>query len=185
MRFENEGLRITLPGENGPSFPVGVKVRPVVRGDFELDASFELLSVPQPPAGSGGGVTLYFFMDNDEWHGIWFGKMIDGKRGPVFVQGHRMGKREERITKFADSVATHGDRGIVRLRVVREGALFNLFAAEGETGEFQHIQTLDISAEDLRIVRFATDWGFNPNMPMDVRLVDFSMTADEFVDYEN
>jgi hypothetical protein len=159
-------------------------VRPVVRGDFELEATFAFLDMPRPAAGSGGGVTVYFFMDDDEWHGVWFGKMIDGQRGSVMVLGHRLGKREERVTKFAEAVEAGGDLGIVRLRVVREGANFRLFAAEGETGEFQHIQTLEISPEDLRIVRFATDWGFNPNVAMDVRLLDFSMTADEFVGYE-
>jgi RNA polymerase sigma factor (sigma-70 family) len=183
-RLEEQGLRITLPSENGPPFPIGVKVRPVVRGDFELEATFEFLDVPRPAAGSGGGVTVYFFMDDDEWHGVWFGKMIDGQRGPVFVLGHRLGKREERVTKFADAVEAGGEQGIVRVRVVREGAAFSLFAAEGETGEFQHIQTLKISPEDLRIVRFATDWGFNPNVAMDVRLLDFSMTADAFVGYD-
>ena len=148
------------------------------------EAVFEFLDVPRPAVGSGGGVTVYFFMDDDEWHGVWFGKMIDGKRGPVMVLGHRLGKREERVTKLAEAVEAGGDLGIVRLRVVREGAAFKLFAAEGEKGEFQHIQTLEIGCEDLRIVRFATDWGISPNMAMDVRLLDFSMTADEFVGYE-
>ena len=183
-RLEEQGLRITLPAENGPPFPVGVKVRPVVRGDFEVEARFEFLDVPRPPDGSGGGVTVYFFMDDDEWHGVWFGKMIDGKRGPMFVLGNRVGKREERITRFADAVEAGGELGIVRVRVVREGASFRLFAAEGEAGEYQHIQTLEISPEDLRIVRFATDWGFNPNVAMDVRLLDLTITADAFVGYE-
>jgi len=183
-RLEEEGLRITLPAENGPRFPVGVKVRPVVHGDFELEARFELLDVPRPAEGSGGGVTVYFFMDDEEWHGVWFGKMIDGRRGPMFVLGNRVGKREERITRFADAVEAGGELGIVRVRVVREGTAFRLFAAEGETAEFRHIQTLEVSPEDLRIVRFATDWGFTPNVAMDVRLVDFSMTADAFVNGE-
>ena len=141
-------------------------------------------NTPDERSGSGGGVTVYFFMDDDEWHGVWFGKMIDGKRGPMFVLGNRVGKREERITRFADAVEAGGEQGIVRVRVVREGAAFSLFAAEGETGEFQHIQTLKISPEDLRIVRFATDWGFNPNVAMDVRLLDLTITADAFVGYE-
>jgi predicted DNA-binding protein (UPF0251 family) len=160
-RLEEQGLRITLPPENGPAQPVGVKVHPIVHGDFELEVTFELLHVSLPEAISGAGVTLYFFMDDDEWHGLWFGKMKEQKRGPVFVTGHRIGKREERITKFADAVATGADMGIVRLRVVRQGATFRLFGAEGETGEFQHIHTLEISSEDLRIVRFATDWGLS------------------------
>jgi hypothetical protein len=183
VQLEDEGLRITLPAEKGPPFPVGVKLRPVVRGDFELEASFEFLNVPRPPEGSGGGVTVYFFMDDDEWHGVWFGKMIDGRRGPMFVLGNRVGKREERITRFSDAVEAGGELGIVRVRVVREGASFRLFAAEGETAEFQHIQTLEVSPDDLRIVRFATDWGFTPNVAMDVRLLDFSVTADRFVGY--
>jgi len=184
VRREDEGLRIKLPAENGPIMPVGVKVRPIVRGDFEAEAAFEFLDVPRPETSPGAGVTVYFFMDDDEWHGLYFGKMNDKQRGPVFISGQRVGKREERITKFAEVVQSGNESGIFRLRVVREGALFKLYAAEGTTGDFQHVQTTECSSDDLRIVRFATDWGPHPGVPMDVRLLSFDMTVDEFIGYK-
>jgi hypothetical protein len=155
-----------------------------VRGDFEVEATFEFLQMPRPVTGAAAGVTLYFFMDDEEWNGLWFGKMIDRQRGPVIVTGHRIGKREERINNFTDSLATGAEPGTVRLRVVRQGTSFGLYSAEGETREYQHVHTLEISSEEVPIVRFAVDPGWDSRVTMDVRLLDFTMTAEEFVGYE-
>jgi len=183
-RLEELGLHLALPAQDGPGVPTGIELRHAVRGDFELEATFEFLHVARPESGWGAGVTLYFFIDDEDRSGMWFGKMNERLRGPVFVTGHRIDRDEERINNFADSVTTVGETGIVRLRVVREGRSFSLFAAEGETGDFQHVRTLEISSEDLQIVRFATDPGWNPNVQIDVRLLEFSITAQELVGYE-
>jgi RNA polymerase sigma factor (sigma-70 family) len=182
--LEEQGLRITLPAKNGPGVPTGIAMRHPVRGDFELEVTFEFLHVARPDVGWAAGATLYFFMDDDDRNGMWFGKMNERVRGPVFVIGQRVDQGEERITNFADSVTTVGETGIVRLRVVRKGQSFSLFAAEGETGEFQHLRTLEISSQDVQIVRFATDPAWNPNVEVDVRLLEFSIAAQQIVGYQ-
>ena len=48
FRLEPEGLRMTLPSQDGPAQPLGIALRPAVRGDFELEATFELLTIAQP-----------------------------------------------------------------------------------------------------------------------------------------
>ena len=88
FRLEPEGLRMTLPSQDGPAQPLGIALRPTVRGDFELEATFELLTVALPEKEGRAGLTVYFFMDDQEWNGLWFGKMNDVLRGPVFVTGH-------------------------------------------------------------------------------------------------
>ena len=99
-RAEEEGLRLTFPAENGPGQPVGVKLRYPVRGDFEVNATLEFLNVATPPAHSWGqGGTLYFFMGNEDWDGLWIGKMIVPKGGPVFSAGHRVKKGKDRFDK--------------------------------------------------------------------------------------
>ncbi|MBI3862756.1 MAG: DUF1583 domain-containing protein, partial [Planctomycetia bacterium] len=183
-RFEEEGLRVSLPAQDGPAVPTGIALRHPVRGDFEVEATFEFLNVALPDVGWGAGVTLYFFMDDEDRNGMWFGKMNERVRGPVFVVGHRIDQGEERIQNFADAVTTVGETGTVRLRVARHGKSFSLYAAEGETGEFQHVRTLEISAEDVQIVRFATDPGWNPNVQIDVRLLEFTIAAQEIVGYQ-
>ena len=188
-RLEQEGLRLTLPATDGPAVPVGIALRHPVRGDFELEATFEFLHMGPPEIGKWAGATVYLFMDDDERNGVWFGKMNERQLGPVFAMGHRVslpgaGHDQERIDKFMDYVTTVGETGILRLRVVREGTSFSLFAAEGQAGEYRHLQTLEVSAEDLEIVRLGTDPGWSPNAPVDMRLVDFAMTAREFVGYQ-
>ena len=125
-------------------------------------------------------------MDDEEWNGLWFGKMNERMRGPAFVTGHRTGDRsrgEERINKFTDAVAARDGSGTFRLRVVRRGTTFHFFAADGGTGELRHLQTLEVSGDDVRIVRFAADPGWSPNAIVDGRLVELTMRAEEFVGY--
>ncbi len=130
-------------------------------------------------------------MDDDEKNGVWFGKMNERQRGPVFVTGNIISRRgadrhdEERISKFQDAATTVGETGLFRLRVVRQGTSFSFFAAEGAGGEFRHLHTLEVSAEDLDIVRLGTDPAWLPNAAVDLRLIDFSMTAREFVGYRS
>ncbi|MEJ7637758.1 MAG: hypothetical protein WKF75_07145 [Singulisphaera sp.] len=59
IRLEPEGLRITLPSQDGPAQPLGVALRPAVRGDFELEATFELLRIDRPDEGRGAGLTIF------------------------------------------------------------------------------------------------------------------------------
>jgi RNA polymerase sigma factor (sigma-70 family) len=184
IRFEPEGLRITLPSRDGPAQPLGVALRPVLHGDFELEATFELLHVARPDRGAGAGLTVYFFMDDQEWNGLWFGKLNEPVRGPVFFTGRRTGDRsrgEERIDRFTDAIAARDGSGTFRLRVVRRGSRFRFFAADGEAGPFRHLQTLEASGDDVRIVRFAADPSWSPNVAVDGRLVEFSLRAEGLI----
>jgi RNA polymerase sigma factor (sigma-70 family) len=186
IRLEPEGLRITLPSQDGPAQPLGLALRPTVRGDFELEATFELLHIDRPDEGRNAGLTVYFFMDDVEWNGVWFGKMNEHARGPAFVTGHRTGDRsrgEERINKFTDAVAARDGSGIFRLRVVRRGTTFHCSAADGGTGELRHVQTLEVSGDDVRIVRFAADPGWSSNAIVDGRLVELTIRAEHFIGY--
>ena len=184
IRHEDEGLRITLPPENGPADAVGVKLRHRVREDFEVEAKFEFLNIPRPAAGSGGGVAVYFYLATPENDGLWLGKMNDNLRGPIFNVGQRIWQEQKRVNKFVKNVPAKTETGLARVRVVRKGATFSLFAAEGEVGEFIPVETVNVSAADCTIVRFAADPIWRPDIAIDVRLIDFTMTAEEFVGYE-
>jgi RNA polymerase sigma factor (sigma-70 family) len=189
IRHEDEGLRITLPPENGPADAVGVKLRYPVRGDFEVDGTFEYMSVGKPP-GPGGpkgwaaGVTFYFFMDSKDRDGLWVGKMTPHDRGPAFCFGQRVrGEGNERLNKFVKVIPKAAETGITRIRAERKGATYSLYAADGDKGELALLQRVDISDANVTILRFAADPVWIPNVPMDVRLVDFAMRADSFVGY--
>ena len=189
IRREEDGLRITLPAENGPADGVGVRLRYPLRGDFELEATFDLLDVDRPDAaperaGGGAGATIYLLMDSADLDGVWLGKTIKGSHGPAFSVGHRVKRGEERFNKFLKTVPAEQERGLVRLRVVRKGAMFSFYGAEGAAETLQPILDLEVSAADVSIVRFAADPAWAPDVAIDVRLVEITMTAEEFVGYE-
>jgi RNA polymerase sigma factor (sigma-70 family) len=183
VRREDEGLRIKLPPEKGPALPVGVKLRYPVRGDFDLEATLELIHVAKPERWTAG-VTVYVFMDSAELDGFWVGKMNERSLGPVFHLGQRIKSRQERANKFIKIVPTWPETGLARLRMVRQGSRFSMFASEGAAGDYLHLETCDVSAADLQIVRFAADPVEVPNVAIDARLIDFSISAQEFVGYD-
>jgi hypothetical protein len=59
-----------------------------------------------------------------------------------------------------------------------------MFAGEGAAGDYLHLETCDVSTADLQIVRFAADPVEVPNVAIDARLIDFSISAQEFVGYD-
>jgi RNA polymerase sigma factor (sigma-70 family) len=183
-RAEDEGLRLTFPAENGPGQPVGVKLRYAVRGDFEVNATVEFLNVVPGIKGWGPGGTLYFFMDSEDCDGIWFGKMVVPKRGPVFSAGHRVKKGKERSDSAGQTMAAQHETGLARLRAVRKGASFSFFGADGAEGDFRHLTTLEVSDADVDILRFAADPAWLKNAQVDLRLVDITITAQDFIGYE-
>lgn len=181
-RLEEEGLRITLPSANGPAQPVGVKLRYPVRGDFEMEATFEVLGTA--PEQTKGGATLYFLVDSPDQDGVWLGKMMDPERGPVFQMGQRTKNREERFNKFLKSTPAENKWGIVRLRVERKGNALRFFAAEAGSGPYRALHEMEISDANASIVRLAADSAWLPDVSVDIRIVEFTITAQEFVGYE-
>ena len=185
FRAEEEGLRLTFPPENGPGQPVGVQLKYPVRGDFEVSATLEFLNVAPPPMRSWGpGATLYFFMETEDWDGLWFGKMIVPKGGPVFSTGHRVKKGKERFDKSTHTMEAQHESGLARLRAVRKGASFSFYGADGAAADFRHLATLEVSDADLAIVRFGADPAWLTTAQLDIRLVEITITAEEFIGYE-
>jgi RNA polymerase sigma factor (sigma-70 family) len=183
VRREDEGLRIKLPPDKGPALPVGVKLRYPVRGDFDLEATLELIHVAKPERWTAG-VTVYVFMDSAERDGVWVGKMNEVPLGPVFHVGQRIKSRPERANKFIKIVPTSPETGLARLRMVRQGSRLSMFASEGAAGDYLHLETCDVSTADVPIVRFAADPVESANVAIDARLIDFSISAQEFVGYD-
>src|SRR5262245_11553865 len=129
VRKEKEGLRITLPAQNGPASPVGVALKYLVRGDFEFDALIETIDVPAPPGRLAAGIQVYMKIDTPPRPGLYLGTMHDRAKGPVFHTGvitdqeggNRWGVYEEKVpTKKSAS-------GESRLRLVRRGTKMEMF----------------------------------------------------------
>jgi RNA polymerase sigma factor (sigma-70 family) len=182
-RRQPEGLRLTLPARGGPAQPVGIMLRYPLRGDFEIEATWEFVRVVRPASGWGIGATVYCFMDSPQWDGVWFGKMIHPSRGPEFAAGLRNKMGEDRTDKFVKTTPAAHEEGLARLRIVRRGTSFSIFSAEQPTGGFQLMETFAASSADASIVRFAADPAWSKVAAVDVRLVDVSITAEKLVGY--
>ncbi|MCI0680965.1 MAG: sigma-70 family RNA polymerase sigma factor [Gemmataceae bacterium] len=185
VRHEPEGLRITLPANDVQAKPIGVKVRYPVRGDFEVEATLEVLRLKGrfPLAG----VTVYFRLKSAERDGVWLGRMLGRMEGHVFTAGHLTGApadNKKRQARFHRDWSTDQAVGPARLRVVRQGPRFSFYAADGEAGAFRRLDSIDAGDAVVEMVRFAADPGWlSPIAGVDVRLLDFAMTAQEFVGY--
>jgi hypothetical protein len=181
VKREDQGFRITLPAQNGPAQPVGIRLKFPVRGDFQVEASYEVLTVQPGRPKTGAGVTLYFFLDDEEWNGLWVGKMNDRDQEAFYLTGGRIKPGVERTTSFSETVRADSNQGIVRLRATRKGTTVDLYAAEGRTGPFKRLHSASVSDRDLQIVRFGTDPSWSANALIDVRLLDFTLSAREIV----
>jgi hypothetical protein len=155
-----------------------------VRGDFELEVTLEVLEVGRPEKNYGAGATVYFFLDSADWDGLWFGKLSDPKDGAVFAVGHRFGKGERRRDDFVKKIPARNESGIARLRVIRRHALFSVYGAEGGDEDFRLLGTFDVGDENLSIVRLAADPAWSSDRQVDVRFLDFTMSAEEFVGFK-
>ena len=59
MKLEQGGLRITLPAKRTDVAPIGVAPRFGVPGNFEVSASFEILSLEGPSEKNSAGVSMH------------------------------------------------------------------------------------------------------------------------------
>jgi RNA polymerase sigma factor (sigma-70 family) len=184
LRREAEGLRITLPPKDGPAQPVGLMVRYPVRGDFELEATFEYLDVPLPAAGYGAGANLWVWLERPQRDGVLVGKLQVPAAGLIFLANHRINADGERINQKYHGFSAERPQGLFRLRMARAGTRFTLSAGEGEAGELRVVDEFEVSDADVSVMRLAGDPGWSPEVAVDVRLIEMSLKAQQIVGYE-
>src|SRR5581483_5984361 len=136
VRLEDEGLRITLSEQDRPPQPVGVKFRYPVGGNFDLEATLEILHIDRPTVLSAG-VNVYLLVDSPERHGLWLGKMKIADRGLHFCAGGNVSRGQERTQTYEHVRPTAPETGLARLRVERRGGRFSFHVAEGTDAPYE------------------------------------------------
>jgi hypothetical protein len=187
-RREPEGLRITLPPQSGPGEQIGIKLRYLLRGDFDLETTIELLNLVPPidpghiAATSGAGAGVYLRFDTPERDAVWLGKVI--VRGPrlVFNFGHRAGTVPNRFDRDLRTAPAGMPPGQVRLRLQRRGSVLIAFTAEGGE-ELRPFHKRDVSAADVSMLRIAGDPLGQKDVGVDFRLIAITLSAEEIVGY--
>ena len=168
----SEGLRFTIPNGLGEGPAVATKFG--IRGDFEITATFEVLSKLRPDVGYGMGADMVIKPPGgwDKFASISrFSKTDD----TVFSMVHKekVGEKENWNAKLHPTRATSG-----RLRLVRVGPTLHYQLAEGDAKIFHEMFVSEYGAEDLECVRLSATTG-GSNKAVDLLWKDLSVRAEE------
>jgi hypothetical protein len=178
MSIDPRGLRITLRPDHSNKLPVGLILRPGVRGDFEITMGFNIIRVDKPTAGNGAGVSIWINTTSVAREAATIARMVRPNGESVFV-AHRAitlpdGKREYHGGAPAAAEGLSG-----QLRLVRKGNVLTYLAAQGENAVFQELYQTEFTTEDLETVRFAVEDGGSPTA-VDARIEAVSIRSDDF-----
>ena len=191
VKFEPEGLRITLPtGYPGNRPDTGVITRFGVKGDFEITLSYQILDqpvaasgrytrlilavVPEKPQGTGvraSPETWHQVNDNmavvqrqtgwNDFRALWQ-KLDEGEGRPMLAN-----------TDFRPARETRGS-----LRLVRTGTMLSWYVVDGPGSEFVLLHQEPYSGENIKNVRIVAMTG-GTRTTFDVRVLDFHVQAAE------
>lgn len=174
---EEGGLRIKVLAGRGKD-GVGMQSRFPLTGDFEVTASYEILSADQPTRGYGVGFILLIH------HADWRQKRASIARNWTVQNGSGFQAmfllaepKAFRKTPFEPSETMKG-----QLRLRREGAKLLYLVNEGLGQPFREVFQFDYGAEEVDKVRLVANPGNSP-APVDVRLLDVQMYWDGLPDH--
>ena len=154
-KSEDEGLRITLPGTLPKARWVELGAAFIVSGDFEITATYQLLTAEK--ATRGYGVAQRQQQRRRAQKVAWVGRMVRPNDGSIYVsewsnkpiKGFQSNKR-----------ATSAKSG--QLRLVRQGAKITSLASEAPGQEFIKIDELaTFGIDDMERLRFQVVTGGN------------------------
>ncbi len=175
-KVEAEGLRISLLGKNGTLQKSGIQTRFGVQGDFDATVSYELLQAEWPRKGPGVGVRLIVAANTPSRGELMLGRMnrLDGLGYACNLSARDAeGKQQIRSEGFATEVRSG------KLRLVRQGAIVTCLVAEEGFDRFRKLCERELGKEDLMNVRVVADAGAADNPPLEIRIRDFEVRAEQ------
>ncbi|MBC8868763.1 MAG: PD40 domain-containing protein [Planctomycetes bacterium] len=160
LKPEPRGLRIVIPHHQSKNKPaVGFLPMLKVHGDFELSASYELLSVDPPQAGAGAGADLYILAEKS-LHSASFRRCVTCEGEDAFfvhvTARDKNGKRRPQYRYFPAETKN----GLMRLR--RIGTTLQFLVAEGDGKECRKVHEADFGADTIGLVRIQTTTDGSP-----------------------
>jgi serine/threonine protein kinase len=179
VRFETEGLRITLPrGWDAERENTGVNLNVAIKGDFEITLSYEILQEPTPRE-AGNQQTRITLGVQLEKEGSTLGtisRRVQAKGATQHVAwmmfpDEATGQRKQMGKGFA----TRAKSG--RLRLSRTGSVLSYLVAEGSDNEFTLLQEYPFDSENVDHIHVAGSTG-NARCSLDVRVSDLHIRAE-------
>lgn len=181
VRLEPEGVRITLPAGKPPTGRgTGVTSFPVVKGDFEITASFEILHEPEPDDALPRQTRISLEAILDKPRPLRnMAALTRSVRGDGKMFGARAILHDDEAdppeTVYNGEIPTQATAG--RFRLKRSGSLLAYYVAEGLNGEFVLLRQFPFGPENLREVRMCASTG-GPRSSFDLRVTEVSIRAE-------
>jgi hypothetical protein len=171
LRFEPEGLRITIPNTWTPPFEgVGVVTAFGLRGDFEVTATVEMLEFKKPPQATGAGVGIYVGTATSGAHA----RRIIGQNGLHSVTGNHHFRVPEKKNPVWQGDTKPCSDSLLRLRLKRTGTMLYHSWAPGAGAEpFVEMFRCEFGNDDIEQIRLTTgSRNSEPDWDIDARLID-------------
>jgi hypothetical protein len=170
-RFEEEGLRITLPKTRKSNQPVGVRLKFELAGDFEITATCEILAAERPPPNGAVGAALNLVARSDYKNFAKLGRFMLPE-GDFYVAECRLAGK----SSLVKTMKTDAIKG--QYRLIREGTKLRYLVADEPENEFRTILETQFTDEDLEIVRLGVNNNGSP-AGVDARLLDLRIRHGE------
>jgi hypothetical protein len=178
VRFEPEGLRITLP----PGFPmqrpmIGVGTDLPIQGDFEITVNFQILNEPDQADGVHPAMKLWLagVVDNEHDNPVVVGRIIAKTGEPRYTMWQTLWDKQARKNHtHGEQVPTQAKFG--RLRLVRSGTVVRFYAADGDNADFALLQEFPFTEEPLKSVQLLCSTG-GVQSAVDARFTDLRIRA--------
>lgn len=192
VKFEAEGLRITLPvGYPRPRPGTGVVTEFGVHGDFEATLSYEILA-DAPPGAAPAAMRLVAVPMESPRPELWYkssqNRAVVAREGDQLIaQATRWNNEDIPRDKWGNEIFNDVETSDTqhlpasartgRLRLVRSGSALYFLASDGGARDFTLLQKHDFTSKDLRNMRLLASTG-GLKSSFDVRVTDLHIRAE-------
>ncbi len=175
IAHEREGLRVNLPATRKVQRTmrgIGLGTNLPVVGDFQITATYQLLSAGTPVSGREvAGVDLYLQRGPEGNRQARFGR-FNTQEGPVYEMKESLYKQAPDKVLRVPTAATRG-----QLRLARAGNLLLYLVKDDTTqGEFKELYQTDFGTEPLKFILFEVNPGQEAT-PVEARLIDLQIES--------
>ena len=174
-RATPDGFRCTLPPDYEGVRYCGLRLQFDLRGDFEITASYEILSLPPGVRGSHPGVKLTVGDAYEEVAMMERQHLYDGRE---ILNAYRSWPEDGKKRYDVRAMPTDARSG--RMRLQRSGSTIRFLSAIGESEEFVEMWTTEFPPNDIERIDLAAQTGGAPT-GIDMVWTDLDVQADALV----
>ncbi|HUY92426.1 MAG TPA: DUF1583 domain-containing protein [Pirellulales bacterium] len=168
-----DGVLLSIPAADERVSFCGLQLRSVVRGDFEITASYRILNLPRVAKGHGAGLKISIKDAAQEAASL---QRIRTKGGQIYSAHRAVVKADGGLDHSSETRPTRAMSG--KLRLVRTGPTLRYLVQEGEADEFTELRRVEFGDRDVVQTYFAAQTG-GSGTEVEVALTGIEVAAAE------